>query len=128
MLVVIDTEKQSIGEAILTAGLGLRLDSVIRVMKPRSRGWEEPPKPIASAWQHANAFLAPTKYSLTHTQARKAATDKGARGRNYAQHNRGDVSENSVNRLQGDRETGLRLLERSRDAREIRALSPRVLI
>jgi len=80
LLVITDTVKKSIGEAIFQAGLDLGLEAILVVMKPRSRNAEEPPKPIAEAWKEADVFLAPTKYSLTHTQARKRAVEAGARG------------------------------------------------
>ncbi len=50
------------------------------VMKPRTRHGEEPLEPIAVMWPKVDVFVAPTKYSLTHTQARKKATEAGARG------------------------------------------------
>lgn len=80
LLIITDTEKEDIGRALFEAGLMLGAEAQLVVMKPRSRNAEEPPKPIAEAWRAADAFLAPTKYSLTHTQARKRATDSGARG------------------------------------------------
>ncbi|MEM1803552.1 MAG: hypothetical protein QXK07_06400 [Desulfurococcaceae archaeon] len=43
-------------------------------MKPRTRHGEEPPEPIAAMWIKADAFVAPIKYSLTHTQAGKKVT------------------------------------------------------
>lgn len=79
-LVITDTERERIGRALFEAGLELGAEAVLAVMRPRSRNAEEPPWVIAEAWRRADAFLAPTKYSLTHTQARKAATDAGARG------------------------------------------------
>jgi leucyl aminopeptidase (aminopeptidase T) len=79
-LVITDTETRAIGEAIFEEGLDVGAESMLLVMKPRSRHGEEPPKPLAEVWQHVDAFVAPTKYSLTHTQARRRATEAGARG------------------------------------------------
>ena len=79
-LVITDTEKEAIGRALFKAGLDVGADALLVVMKPRTRHGEEPPKPIAEMWAHCDAFLAPTKFSLTHTQARKKAIDAGARG------------------------------------------------
>ncbi|MEM2907609.1 MAG: aminopeptidase [Candidatus Hadarchaeales archaeon] len=79
-LVITDTEKEPIGKAIFEAGLGAGAEALVVVMKPRSRHGEEPPKPIAEMWARVDAFVAPTKFSLTHTQARKNATAAGARG------------------------------------------------
>lgn len=79
-LVITDTEKETIGRAIFEAGLEAGAESLAVVMKPRTRHGEEPPKPVVEMWAHADAFVAPTKFSLTHTQARKRATAAGARG------------------------------------------------
>ncbi|MEM4036915.1 MAG: aminopeptidase [Desulfurococcaceae archaeon] len=79
-LVITDTETKAIGDVILEKGLEAGAEAVMAVMKPRSRHGEEPPKPIAEMWQHADVFVAPTKYSLTHTRARRRATEKGVRG------------------------------------------------
>jgi leucyl aminopeptidase (aminopeptidase T) len=79
-LVITDTEKEPIGRAIFEAGLEAGAEAIAVVMKPRTRHGEEPPKPVAEMWAHVDAFVAPTKFSLTHTQARKNATAAGARG------------------------------------------------
>lgn len=79
-LVITDTEKEEIGRALFNVALDVGAESIIVVMKPRTRHGEEPPKPIAEMWAHVDAFLVPTKFSLTHTQARKKATAMGARG------------------------------------------------
>jgi aminopeptidase len=79
-LVITDTETRTVGEAIFEESLKVGSESVLVVIKPRRRHGEEPPKPVAEMWQHADVFVAPTKYSLTHTQARRKATEAGARG------------------------------------------------
>lgn len=79
-LVLTDTEKEAIGRAIFEAGLEVGAEALLSVIKPRSRHGEEPPKPVAELWARVDAYVAPTKFSLTHTQARKNATAAGARG------------------------------------------------
>lgn len=79
-LVITDTETEVIGRAIAEAGWEVGAETIYVVMKPRTRHGEEPPKPVAEMWPHVDVFVAPTKYSLTHTQARKRATEAGARG------------------------------------------------
>jgi leucyl aminopeptidase (aminopeptidase T) len=123
-LVITDTEKEEIGRALFEAGLDMGAESVIMVMKPRTRNAEEPPRIVAEAWKSADVFLAPTKYSLTHTQARKAATDSGARGATMP----GITVDIFSRTLSIDyRETviplGSRLLEALRGARRIRVTS-----
>jgi leucyl aminopeptidase (aminopeptidase T) len=49
-------------------------------MSPRENHGVEPPAPIAAALAACDVFIAPTSRSLSHTQARKRATDAGARG------------------------------------------------
>ena len=79
-LVITDTETIEVGEALAHVGWDVGAETILVVMKPRTRHGEEPPKPIAEMWPHVDVFIAPTKYSLTHTQARKRATEAGARG------------------------------------------------
>ena len=49
-------------------------------MSPRENHGVEPPPPIAEAFAACDVFIAPASRSLSHTQARKRATDNGARG------------------------------------------------
>lgn len=79
-LVITDTESEIIGRAIAEEGWEVGAETMLVVMRPRTRHGEEPPEPIAIMWPKADVFVAPTKYSLTHTQARKKATEAGARG------------------------------------------------
>jgi leucyl aminopeptidase (aminopeptidase T) len=49
-------------------------------MAPRSENGEEPPPPVAEALAASDVFIAPTLKSLSHTQSRKRASERGARG------------------------------------------------
>jgi leucyl aminopeptidase (aminopeptidase T) len=49
-------------------------------MDPRPRDGAEPPAAVAGALKESNVFIAPTSRSLSHTRARKAASEAGARG------------------------------------------------
>jgi leucyl aminopeptidase (aminopeptidase T) len=49
-------------------------------MDPRQVDGEEPPATIAAALAASEVFIAPTTRSLSHTQARKRASEAGARG------------------------------------------------
>jgi len=80
LLIITDTEKLNIAWVLFQAGLDIGAEVVLSVMRPRSRNGEEPPRHIEAAWIESDAFIAPTTYSLTHTQARKRATDRGSRG------------------------------------------------
>ena len=79
VVVVTDTTMEKIGNALFKAAVDMKSDAVLVKMLPRSRHGEEPPKTVAEIMKVADVVLAPTKYSLTHTQARKQATSKGAR-------------------------------------------------
>ena len=84
----------STGEAVVvicnpaTQGLGGRLraeaeeagaDAVLAVMAERDSHAAEPPRPIAAAMRACEVVLAPTVQSLSHTSARKVASEGGAR-------------------------------------------------
>lgn len=71
-----------------TLGLGERLrgragqagaDAVLALMAERHSHAAEPPRPVAAAMKEADVVLAPTVQSLSHTAARKAASEAGAR-------------------------------------------------
>lgn len=79
-LVITDVETEAIGRAIADVGWEIGAETIYVVMKPRKRHGEEPPKPIAEMWPYVDVFIAPTKFSLTHTQARRKATEAGVRG------------------------------------------------
>jgi leucyl aminopeptidase (aminopeptidase T) len=80
VLVVVDEPLQEVGEALRREAQDVEADAVLAVMSPRTNHGEEPPAPIAEALAACDVFIAPTSRSLSHTQARKRATDNGARG------------------------------------------------
>lgn len=79
VLILTDTEKEAIGEALFEVSKEARAEAVIVKMLPRTRHGEEPPKAIADLMRSAEVIIAPTQYSVTHTQARKRANRAGAR-------------------------------------------------
>ncbi len=79
VLIITDAVKEKIGEALFKAALDAKAEAMILKMIPRTRHGEEPPKSIAEIMKHVDVILAPTEYSLTHTQARKAANRADAR-------------------------------------------------
>jgi leucyl aminopeptidase (aminopeptidase T) len=78
--VVVDAGTRSLGDALRGAAAAAGADAVLTVMDPREEHGQEPPAPVAAALAAADVFIAPTTKSLSHTRARKAATDGGARG------------------------------------------------
>jgi leucyl aminopeptidase (aminopeptidase T) len=79
VLILTDTEKETIGEALFEMAQEARAEAIIVKMLPRKRHGEEPPKPIAEMMRNADVVIAPTQFSVTHTQARKRANRAGAR-------------------------------------------------
>lgn len=80
VLVIVDRETRSIGEALREECAGAGADAVLAVMDERATHGTEPPPTIAAALTACDVFIAPTSRSLSHTAARKRATDAGARG------------------------------------------------
>jgi leucyl aminopeptidase (aminopeptidase T) len=80
VLVVVDEPLQDVGEALRREAQAAEADAVLAVMSARVNHGVEPPPPIAAALAACDVFIAPASRSLSHTQARKRATDNGARG------------------------------------------------
>jgi leucyl aminopeptidase (aminopeptidase T) len=79
VLILTDTEKESIGEALYEVATEVKAEAILVKMQPRTRHGEEPPRAIAEMMKNADVVIAPTMYSVTHTQARKRANRSGAR-------------------------------------------------
>ena len=79
VLIVTDTAKKDIGQALFEKAIQLELEAMMLVMKPTRVPGREPPEAVAEAMKKCDVVLCPTQDSLTHTQARKAACDSGAR-------------------------------------------------
>ncbi len=80
VLIVVDTSTpQSIAKSLFEAAKNMGCEVMILTMLPRTRHGEEPPPAIAEAMKNADVVIAPTTFSLTHTQARIDACKAGAR-------------------------------------------------
>ncbi len=79
VLVICNPATHDLGRAARGAA-GAGAEAVLAVMRSGLHA-AEPPRPIAEAMAAADVFLAPTVQSLSHTAARKAATQAGARPR-----------------------------------------------
>ncbi len=79
VLIVADTQNLRIAEAFAYAAASIGSKTVITLMEPASEHAKEPPKPIAHAMKAAEVVLIPTTMSLSHTDARRAATRAGVR-------------------------------------------------
>ena len=80
VLVIVDEPLRDLGERLRREAQSVGADGVLAVMAPRANHGVEPPRPIAEALGGCDVFVAPTTRSLSHTQARKRATEGGARG------------------------------------------------
>ncbi len=80
VLIVVDTKTPlSISKALFEAARNTGCEVMIVTMLPRTRHGEEPPPVIAEAMKKADVVIAPTTFSLTHTQAKIDACKNGAR-------------------------------------------------
>ena len=79
LLVLTDADNIAVGNLFALAGEERGAETILMVIKPRTRHGEELPKVIAEAMRAADAIVAPTTFSVNHTNARKAASEAGAR-------------------------------------------------
>src|SRR3954471_8688554 len=80
VVVVVDEPLQELGEKLRDAAQQSGAEAVLAVMSPRPTDGSEPPAPIAEALAACDVFIAPASRSLSHTLARKRASEAGARG------------------------------------------------
>ncbi len=79
VLVVCDRPQQTIGRALWTAAVDAGADAMLMEILPRANHGQEPPEAVAGAMKNVDVLLCPTSCSLTHTDARRAATAAGVR-------------------------------------------------
>jgi leucyl aminopeptidase (aminopeptidase T) len=79
LLVVCDPPCYEIGTAFWEAGSQLCREAVMVQITPRKQNGNEPPAPIAELLGTFDVIVMPTSKSLSHTQARREACEKGAR-------------------------------------------------
>jgi leucyl aminopeptidase (aminopeptidase T) len=78
-LVVSNPELGQIAAELAEAARARTQSVRVEEFPPTSRDGEEPPKAVATAMCQASAIAIVTRFSLSHTQARMAATQAGAR-------------------------------------------------
>ena len=79
ILVITDEQKREIGFYLYENALRLGHKALYVEMKSGKQNGEEPPDEIAELMQKFDVVFCPTAKSLTHTNARRAASAKGAR-------------------------------------------------
>ncbi len=80
VLVVADANTRAIGEALRDGAAAAGADAVLTIMDERETDGTEPARPVAAAMSACDVFIAPTSRSLSHTPARKHASEVGVRG------------------------------------------------
>jgi len=79
VLIVVDEPMREIGHALWKAARDISKDVLMVEMAPRLTNGEDPPAEIAALMKVFKVVLCPTSKSLTHTNARRAASDRGVR-------------------------------------------------
>ena len=79
VLVICNPVTEEIGALMRIEAQGDGADATLAVISERESHAAEPPRPVAAAMAAADVVLAPTIQSLSHTAARKAASDAGVR-------------------------------------------------
>ncbi len=79
LLVVANPATTGLGERLRLEGEAVGAEAVLALMSERASHAAEPPAAIAAAMSKADAVLAPTVQSLSHTAARRLASEGGTR-------------------------------------------------
>jgi len=79
VLVVCNQVTEEIGALMRIEAQGDGADATLAVISERDSAAAEPPRAVAAAMAAADVVLAPTIQSLSHTAARKAASEAGVR-------------------------------------------------
>ncbi len=124
VVIVTDEPSRDVGLALYRAAADRSDEAVFVEIPPGEEHGAEPPAPAAAALREADAFLAPTSKSISHTRARRAACSAGARGATLP----GITEDVFVTGLAADYDaiaaTCDRTYEAVRDAETIRLTSP----
>ncbi|MBV9473372.1 MAG: aminopeptidase [Solirubrobacterales bacterium] len=80
VLVIVDAATLAIGQALRDRAAAVGADAILATMDERANDGAEPPRTVAAAMRDCDVFIAPTSRSLSHTTARKRASDAGVRG------------------------------------------------
>jgi len=79
VLVLCNDEQRGIADALAEAASGPARSVAVMPFPSATRHGEEPPPAVAAAMAGATVVFAPTAFSVSHTQARIAATERGVR-------------------------------------------------
>src|SRR6201991_4754753 len=79
VLVVCNPVTEEIGALMRIEAQGDGADATLAVISERESHAAEPPRAVAAAMLAADIIVAPTIQSISHTEARRAATEAGVR-------------------------------------------------
>jgi leucyl aminopeptidase (aminopeptidase T) len=79
VLIACNPATESLADLMRIHAQGDGAEAVLVVIAERDSHAAEPPRPVAAAMLAADVFIAPTMQSLSHTAARKAASEAGVR-------------------------------------------------
>lgn len=79
ILICTDSLLKKIGQAFHEAAVRRGNETIYVEITPREENGEDPPEPVIEAMKASDVVIAPTSKSLTHTPARRAACEAGAR-------------------------------------------------
>ena len=79
LLILTDSAKLGLGKLFWQKGLDYTSDCVLTVMKPTGSHSAPLPDFVARIMKEATCIIAPTTYSISHTDARREATKAGVR-------------------------------------------------
>ena len=79
VLVVTDPKRRPIAQRLVDRARALGAETILVDMSERETNGTEPPPAVAAAMLECDVFIAPTTKSVSHTQARKAANERGVR-------------------------------------------------
>ncbi|MDP7506718.1 MAG: aminopeptidase [Candidatus Woesearchaeota archaeon] len=79
VLIIYDKNKRTIANSLLKEAEKItKYANLTEIPNPKFNG-QEPPKEVAKEMQNSDVILMPTSKSLSHTEARRKASEKGAR-------------------------------------------------
>jgi leucyl aminopeptidase (aminopeptidase T) len=124
VLVVCNPATERLGERLREEAAEAGAESVLAVISERASHAAEPPRSVAEAMAVADVLLAPTIQSLSHTAARKRASEKGARAATMPGATEDMIARVMSADMEGLRRKGHAVAEALDDASEARITDP----
>jgi leucyl aminopeptidase (aminopeptidase T) len=78
-VIITDPPTLKVGVALFNAAAEAGAEPLLGMMPTREVSGEEPPDAVAGLMKSSDVLVLATKYSLSHTNARRAATERGVR-------------------------------------------------